>query len=125
MEHDFDINYYYMTEYVCSDCGNICSRNDTVCPSCGKQHIEKTDVCRSCLDYTICLNNDCGFVSHKEVTACPICGSQIRRCCSLIPEDHWGIPIPSPSRCNGSLRDNDEGIEQAKYLAMCVKSKNA
>lgn len=123
MEQDLDINYFYMTEYSCSDCGNICSRNDTVCPACGKRQIEKTVACRSCLDYTICADKECGFVSHTEIEACPVCGSKIRRCCSLIPEDHWGTPIPSRDKCSGSLRDDDEGLEQAKRLAICVKGK--
>ena len=31
MEQKYDVNDFYMIEYVCSKCGNICSRNDDCC----------------------------------------------------------------------------------------------
>lgn len=44
MEQKLDINDFYMTEYVCSGCGNICSRKDATCPVCGELRIGKTTV---------------------------------------------------------------------------------
>lgn len=41
MEQKLDINDFYMTEYVCSGCGNICSRKDATCPVCGELRIGK------------------------------------------------------------------------------------
>lgn len=123
MDEKLDINYFYLTEYICSDCGNICSKTDVICPACGKQKIEKRTVCRSCLDYRICTDTDCVFVTHEEVSVCPICGGRTHGCTSLIPEDHWGLPIPSPADCSGSLNDADEGFLYSRQLADCVKYK--
>ena len=73
MEKKLDINDFYMTEYVCSGCGNICSRT--------------------------------------------------YNCNTMIAEDHWGIPIPQPNKCFGTLRDDDEGVEHLKRLKGYAKRK--
>lgn len=123
MEQKLDINDFYMTEYVCSGCGNICSRTDPACPVCGEPRIEKTTVSRSCLDYSICRGADCHYATHEELTVCPVCGSRTYNCNTMIAEDHWGIPIPSPDRCSGTLKDDDEGVEHLKRLKGYAKRK--
>ena len=123
MEQKFDVNDFYMIEYLCSKCGNICSKNDDCCPVCRNRHILRTTVCRSCLEYRICIGIDCGFVCHEEVHVCPNCAKSTTGCTSLIFEDHQGLPIPSMSKCIGSLRDDDEGVRHSRHLASYVKSK--
>lgn len=123
MEQKFDINDFYMIEYVCSKCGNICSRNDKCCPVCKNASVLRTKVCRSCLEYRICAGINCGFVTHEEIQECPVCGICTIGCTSLIFEDHQGLPIPSMSKCIGSFRDDDEGVWHSRHLASYVKSK--
>lgn len=123
MGEKLDINFFYMTEYICSECANICSKADVICPACGKQKIGRNTVCKSCLDYRICTEPDCVFVTHEEVSVCPICGGRTRGCTSLIPEDHWGLPVPPQGDCSGSLSDDDVGFEYSRQLADCVKRK--
>lgn len=123
MEQKLDINDFYMTEYVCSGCGNICSREDAACTVCGELRIEKTTVGRSCLDYSICRGADCHYATHEELTECPVCGSRTYNCNTMIAEDHWGIPIPPQDKCCGTLIDDDEGVEHLKRLTGYAKRK--
>lgn len=32
MGEKLDINFFYMTEYICLECANICSKADVICP---------------------------------------------------------------------------------------------
>jgi hypothetical protein len=41
-------------------------------------------------------------------------------CCMMIPEDHWGLPIPSSDDCSGELRD-DEGYEAPRRLKKTIR----
>lgn len=121
MKQKLDINDFYMTEYVCSECGNICGREDAACPVCGELRIEKTTVSRSCLNYSICRGADCHYATHEELSVCPVCGSRTYNCNTMIAEDHWGVPIPPPGRCCGTLKDDDEGVEHLKRLTGYAK----
>ena len=115
MEQKYDVNDFYMIEYVCSKCGNICSRNDDCCTVCGNTGICKTTVCRSCLEYRYCRDWNCGYSSHTDTLVCPGCGKPTKACCTMIAEDHWGLPIPTQTDCIGELRDDDEGVRMAKH----------
>jgi hypothetical protein len=42
-------------------------------------------------------------------------------CCMMIPEDHWGLPIPSSDDCSGELRDDDEGYEAPRRLKKTIR----
>lgn len=106
---EFDVNEFYMIEYVCSECSNICSKDDTECPICGNVQIDRKTVCRSCQRYRYCPDPDCGFASHEDIAVCPKCGRKTKGSVSLIREDHMGLPIPPESDCSGTLRDKDEG----------------
>ena len=66
MEEKYDVNDFYVIEYVCSKCDNICSKHDQSCRVCGNAKISKKTVCRSCLDYRYCPDPDCSYSSHTE-----------------------------------------------------------
>lgn len=117
----FDINDFYIREHICIGCGNICSRSAHACPVCGSNEIVEVMTCRSCLDYHICGNCDSGYASHVTDVVCPDCGHMTRECCMMIPEDHWGLPIPSSDDCCGELRDDDEGYETANRLKKRIR----
>lgn len=66
----------------------------------------------------ICANCGCicSYITHKEFRYCPHCGTKTKGCYTMIPEDHWGIPIPSEKNCEGVLKDDDEAFERSVYL---------
>lgn len=105
-----DINDFYIREHICIDCGNICSRSAQTCPECD-----------SYLEYHVCGNCDSDYASHVEDVVCPECGQKTRTCCMMIPEDHWGLPIPSSDDCSGELRDDDEGYETPRRLKKTIR----
>lgn len=115
MEEKYDVNDFYVIEYVCSKCDNICSKHDQSCRVCGNAKISKKTVCRSCLDYRYCPDPDCSYSSHTETLVCPGCGKPTKGCYTMIAEDHWGLPIPAQEDCVGDLRDDDEGVRMAKH----------
>ena len=116
-----DINDFYIREHICVECGNICSRSAQTCPECGSDEIVEVIACRSCLEYHICANCDSDYASHVEDAVCPECGQKTRTCCMMIPEDHWGLPIPSSDDCSGELRDDDEGYETPRRLKKTIR----
>lgn len=120
----FDINDFYIREHICVGCGNICSRSAHSCSVCGSDEIVDVMTCRSCLDYHICGNCDSSYASHVTDAVCPECGHMTRECCMMIPEDHWGLPIPSSDDCCGELRDDDEGYETANRLKKRIRRKD-
>lgn len=119
--NEMDVNDFYMIEYVCSACGNICGKADQICPVCGEGTVVKETVCRSSLEYWHCTGVDCAFATHEETPVCPSCGMKTKASAYLIPEDHWGIGIPEVSECVGLLRDDGEGLEIAGRLAVYAK----
>ena len=121
MKGKYDVNDFYMKEYICAGCGNICSRKDEICPICGQSDIRSTVICRSCMEYWCCKGEGCNFASHEEITVCPMCGSKTRASEYLIPEDHWALNIPSAAECCGTIRDDDEGVEIARRMVMYAK----
>lgn len=130
MEHKFDINDFYMIEYICSKCSNICSKNDDICSICGDKNIIRKAVSRSCLRYSYCSDLCCGFASHEKIAVCPKCGRGTIGHIAMIQEDHYGYPIPSECDCTGYLRDEDEGkqavmsyFELMKYLSKKEEQK--
>lgn len=122
-ENNLDVNYFYMIEYICPNCSNICSKNDDACPICGVGQIRKTIISRSCRKYSTCTSLECTFASHEEVSVCPSCGSRTRTADVNLLEDLFLAKIPSMEQCSGSLRDDDVGFEDAKHYSMYGKIK--
>ena len=116
MQTRFNINDYYIREHICGNCGCICSKDAQECHVCGCGEIREVVESRSCNESHYCMNKDCGYVTHKEFRYCPHCGTKTKGCYTMIPEDHWGIPIPSEKNCEGVLKDDDEAFERSVYL---------
>lgn len=116
-----DINDFYIREYICVGCGNICSKSAQTCPVCGTDEIVEIMACRSCQEFHICGNCDSSYASHVADAVCPKCGQKTREFCTMIPEEHWGLPIPSSDDCRGELRDDDEGYAMACRLKKVIR----
>lgn len=66
-------------EYVCFDCGNVCSTRS--CSKCGSNNIGIVELNEA---YSERICEKCGYVTHThdDFYYCPICGSLLK--CSLI-----------------------------------------